>query len=112
MRMDAADGVIETGAIHFGPRLARTSGATAAVFLQARHVFDDLGYRRLAWGCDAENEPSRRAALRLGFAYEGTFRRHRAVEGRHRSQRHEGQPGRQGSQHRPQHLAEIAAGLR
>ncbi|MGJ3264168.1 MAG: GNAT family N-acetyltransferase [Salinarimonas sp.] len=84
MRMDPANGVIETGAILFGPRLARTRGATEAVVLQARHVFEDLGYRRLEWKCDADNAPSRRAALRLGFAFEGIFRQHMVVKGRNR----------------------------
>jgi RimJ/RimL family protein N-acetyltransferase len=50
----------------------------------ARHVFEDLGYRRYEWKCDALNEPSRRAALRLGFKYEGTFRQHMIVKGRNR----------------------------
>lgn len=84
MRMDPGNGVIETGAILFGPRLARTRGATEAVYLQARHVFDDLGYRRLEWKCDADNEPSRRAALRLGFVFEGVFRQHMVVKGENR----------------------------
>lgn len=84
MRMDPANGVIETGAILFGPRLARSRGATEAIYLQARHVFDDLGYRRLEWKCDAENAPSRRAALRFGFVYEGIFRQHMVIKGRNR----------------------------
>lgn len=84
MRMDPRNGVIETGAILFGPRLARTRGATEAIYLQARHVFDDLGYRRLEWKCDAENEPSRRAALRFGFVFEGIFRQHMVMKGRNR----------------------------
>lgn len=84
MRIDPKNGVIETGAILFGARLARTRGATEAIYLQARHVFDDLGYRRLEWKCDAANEPSRRAALRFGFRYEGTFRQHMVIKGRNR----------------------------
>jgi RimJ/RimL family protein N-acetyltransferase len=71
MRMDPANGVIETGAILFGPRLARSRGATEAIYLQARHVFDDLGYRRLEWKCDAENAPSRRAAPALRLRLRG-----------------------------------------
>lgn len=84
MRMDPANGVIETGAILFGPRLARTRGATEAVALQARHVFDDLGYRRFEWKCDARNTPSRRAAARFGFRFEGVFRQHMVVKGENR----------------------------
>lgn len=84
MRIDAGNGVIETGSILFGPRLARTRGATEALYLQARHVFDDLGYRRLEWKCDARNAPSRRAAARFGFAYEGTFAQHMVVKGANR----------------------------
>ena len=84
MRIDPAHGVIETGSILFGPRLARTRGATEAIFLQAAHVFDELGYRRLEWKCNALNEPSRRAALRLGFTYEGSFRQHMVVKGESR----------------------------
>ncbi len=84
MRIDPAHGVIETGSILFGPRLARTRGATEAIHLQAAYVFDELGYRRFEWKCNALNEPSRRAALRLGFAYEGIFRRHMVVKGENR----------------------------
>ncbi|MFN3688533.1 GNAT family N-acetyltransferase [Salinarimonas sp.] len=84
MRIDAGNGVIETGSILYGPRLKRTRGATEAIFLQARHVFEDLGYRRFEWKCDARNAPSRRAAARLGFAYEGTFAQHMVVKGENR----------------------------
>ena len=84
LRVDGANGVIETGHILFGPALARTPGATEALYLQARHVFDDLGYRRFEWKCDNANERSRRAALRLGFAFEGVFRQHMIVKGRNR----------------------------
>jgi len=84
MRIDQAHGVIETGSILFGPRLARTRGATEAVFLQARHAFEDLSYRRFEWKCDARNEPSRRAAERLGFTFEGVFRQHMVVKGSNR----------------------------
>ncbi|HVZ84375.1 MAG TPA: GNAT family protein, partial [Terracidiphilus sp.] len=58
--------------------------ATEAMYLMARHVFENLGYRRYEWKCNAENEPSRRAALRLGFTYEGLFRQHMVVKGRSR----------------------------
>ena len=83
MRIDPAHGGIEIGNVLLGPRLRRTTAATEAMALLARHVFD-LGYRRYEWKCDALNAPSRRAAERLGFAYEGTFRRHRVTKGRSR----------------------------
>ena len=84
MRIDQGHGVIETGSILFGPRLARTRGATEAVYLQARYAFEDLGYRRFEWKCDARNAPSRRAAERLGFTFEGIFRQHMVVKGSNR----------------------------
>jgi RimJ/RimL family protein N-acetyltransferase len=77
-------GSIEIGHIWFVPPLQKTRGATEAIYLMCRHVFDDLGYRRLEWKCDALNEASRRAALRFGFTYEGTFRQHMVVKGRNR----------------------------
>ena len=84
MRIDAANGVIETGHLLFGPRLGRTRGATEAIYLLARHVFDDLGYRRFEWKCNDANEPSKRAALRFGFVFEGVFRQHMVVKGENR----------------------------
>lgn len=84
MRIRAADGAIEVGHIWFAPSLQRTAAATEALTLLIRHVFDDLGYRRLEWKCDAANVPSRNAALRLGFRFEGTFYRHMIVKGRNR----------------------------
>jgi RimJ/RimL family protein N-acetyltransferase len=84
MRIDAANGVAETGHILFGPRLARTRAATEAIYLQARHIFDDLGYRRFEWKCNDLNEPSKRAALRFGFTFEGVFRQHMVVKGKNR----------------------------
>jgi RimJ/RimL family protein N-acetyltransferase len=84
LRIDPANGVVETGHILYGPRLARTRAATEALYLQARHVFDDLGYRRFEWKCDNANEPSKRAALRYGFTFEGVFRQHMIVKGRNR----------------------------
>lgn len=84
MRIEPAQGVIEVGHVLFGPRLQRTPAATEAQFLLARHVFDDLGYRRYEWKCNALNAPSRRAAERLGFRYEGLFRQHMIVKGRNR----------------------------
>jgi RimJ/RimL family protein N-acetyltransferase/ribosomal protein S18 acetylase RimI-like enzyme len=84
MRMDPAHGVIETGHLLFGRRLGRTSGATEAIYLLARHVFDELGYRRFEWKCNDANEPSKRAALRFGFTFEGVFRQHMVVKGENR----------------------------
>jgi RimJ/RimL family protein N-acetyltransferase len=84
LRITAAHGVIEIGYIWFGPAIQRTRQSTEAIFLLARHVFDDLGYRRLEWKCNALNEPSRRAAKRFGFSYEGIFRQHMVVKGRNR----------------------------
>lgn len=84
LRITPEHGVIEIGHILWGPAIARTRVATEALALAARHAFDALGYRRFEWKCDAQNEPSRRAALRFGFAYEGTFRQHMVVKGRNR----------------------------
>jgi RimJ/RimL family protein N-acetyltransferase len=84
MRIAPEHRVIETGSILWGPEMAGTRAATEAIFLFARHVLDDLGYRRFEWKCDALNAPSRHAALRLGFRFEGIFRDHMIVKGRSR----------------------------
>jgi RimJ/RimL family protein N-acetyltransferase len=84
MRIEPRHRTIEVGGILFAPALQRTRGATEAMYLLARHVFEDLGYRRYEWKCDALNEPSRRAALRLGFTFEGIFRQHMIIKGRSR----------------------------
>ena len=84
MRIDPANGVIETGRILFGPRLARTRAATEAIYLQARHAFDDLGYRRFEWKCDNRHDTSKQAALLLGFTFEGLFRQHMVIKGENR----------------------------
>jgi RimJ/RimL family protein N-acetyltransferase len=84
MRIEPAHRCIEVGGILFTPLLQRTRAATEAMYLMARYVFEDLAYRRYEWKCDALNEPSRRAALRLGFKYEGTFRQHMIVKGQNR----------------------------
>jgi len=84
MRIDTANGVVEVGNVLLSPALQHTRAATEAQYLLARHVFDDLGYRRYEWKCNALNEPSRRAALRLGFAFEGIFRQHMIVKGHNR----------------------------
>ena len=77
-------GVIEIGHIWLSPALQRTRQATEAIYLMARYAFDELGNRRLEWKCDAANAPSRRAAERFGFTFEGVFRQHRIVKGRNR----------------------------
>ena len=77
-------GVIEIGNIWFSPELKRTRAATETIFLLARHAFDDLRYRRLEWKCNALNQPSRDAAIRFGFHFEGIFLNHRVVKGRNR----------------------------
>ena len=74
MRIEPAMGVIEVGHINYAPALQRTPAATEAMYLLMRRVFDELGYRRYEWKCDALNEPSKAAARRLGFTYEGLFR--------------------------------------
>lgn len=83
MRIDRGNGVVELGHVNFAPRLQRTTAATDAIFLLAQHAFGG-GYRRLEWKCDSLNAPSRRAALRLGFAYEGKFRDAAVVKARNR----------------------------
>ena len=74
MRIDPNFGVIEIGNINFSPRLQRTRAATEAMFLMMRRAFDELGYRRYEWKCDSLNAPSRAAAARYGFTFEGVFR--------------------------------------
>ena len=76
--------VIEVGNILYTPAMQRTAGATEAQYLFAKYVFDDLGYRRYEWKCNALNAPSRRAAERFGFTFEGIFRQHMIVKGRNR----------------------------
>ena len=84
LRIDPAVGVIEVGHINYAPPLQRTSSATEAMYLMMRRVFDELGYRRYEWKCDALNAPSRTAALRLGFTFEGIFRQATIYKGRNR----------------------------
>ncbi|MFV0367581.1 MAG: GNAT family N-acetyltransferase, partial [Hyphomicrobiaceae bacterium] len=83
MRVVPIHGVIEIGAIMWGPAIARTRVATEALFLFAEYVFG-LGYRRLEWKCDNANSPSKRAAERFGFRFEGVFRQHMVVKGLNR----------------------------
>jgi len=84
MRIEPRHRVIEVGNILYTPLLQRTRLATEAQFLIARHVFEDLGYRRFEWKCNDLNAPSRRAAVRFGFSYEGRFRQHMIIKGRNR----------------------------
>jgi RimJ/RimL family protein N-acetyltransferase len=84
MRIDALHRVIEVGGIIFTRALQRSRGATEAMYLLARYVFDELGYRRYEWKCNALNEASRRAALRLGFSFEGIFRQHMIIKAKNR----------------------------
>jgi RimJ/RimL family protein N-acetyltransferase len=84
MRIAPEFGVIEIGHIWFGAPLQRTTAATEAIFLLLRHAFDELGYRRVEWKCNALNAASRRAAERFGFSFEGVFRQHQIIKGRNR----------------------------
>ncbi|WP_296230891.1 GNAT family N-acetyltransferase [uncultured Pseudomonas sp.] len=84
LRITAQDGSIEIGHVAFGAPMQRTAGATEAIYLLVRHAFDDLGYRRLEWKCDAANARSLRAAERFGFTQEGLFRQHMVRKGRNR----------------------------
>ncbi|MPZ10202.1 MAG: GNAT family N-acetyltransferase [Kiloniellaceae bacterium] len=84
LRIDQAMGVIEVGHIHLSPALQGTAMATEAMALMMARVFDELGYRRYEWKCNALNLASRRAALRLGFSFEGIFRQAMIVKGRNR----------------------------
>ena len=84
MRITPEHGVIEIGSILWGPKVARTQLATEALFLFARYSFDTLGYRRFEWKCNAANAPSRRAADRFGFSFEGIFRKHMVVKSQNR----------------------------
>jgi RimJ/RimL family protein N-acetyltransferase len=84
MRISPATGSIEVGHIHYSPRLKQRRAATEAMYLMMRRAFDELGYRRYEWKCDSLNAPSRHAAERLGFTYEGTFRNHVVYKGRSR----------------------------
>ncbi len=84
LRIEPVVGVIEVGHIAYSPPLQRTTAATEAMYLMMRRVFDELGYRRYEWKCDALNAPSRRAADRLGFSFEGVFRQATMYKGRNR----------------------------
>ncbi len=84
LRIDPQNGVIEIGHIYWGPLIARRRGATEALFLAMKHAFDDLGYRRFEWKCNNDNVPSKRAAERFGFTFEGIFRQHMIIKGLNR----------------------------
>lgn len=84
LRIDPAVGSIEVGHLNFSPRLQRTPAATEALYLLMANAFDTLGYRRYEWKCDSLNAPSRTAALRLGFTFEGLFRQATIYKGRNR----------------------------
>ena len=84
MRIDPANGVIEVGWVAYSRRLQRTPMATEAMYLLMRRVFDELGYRRYEWKCDSLNAPSRAAAERYGFQFEGIFRQAVMYRGRNR----------------------------
>ena len=84
MRIDIPNRVVEVGGILYTPALQRTRAGTEAMFLLARHVFEDLGYRRYEWKCNVLNAKSQAAARRLGFTFEGIFRQHMIVKGRSR----------------------------
>jgi RimJ/RimL family protein N-acetyltransferase len=83
LRIDPNSGSIEVGHINYSPQLQRTTGATEAMFLMMKNAFE-LGYRRYEWKCNALNAPSRRAAERLGFSFEGVFRQAAVLKGRNR----------------------------
>lgn len=84
MRIEPRHGVVEVGHVALSRRLKRTRVATEAQFLLMRYVFEALGYRRYEWKCDSLNAPSRNAALRLGFSFEGVFRQAIVYRGRNR----------------------------
>jgi RimJ/RimL family protein N-acetyltransferase len=84
MRITPEHGAIEIGGIYWGPNIARTRVTTEALFLHARYIFDDLGYRRFEWKCNDLNAPSKAAAARFGFTFEGVFRQHMIVKGQNR----------------------------
>lgn len=84
MRIDPGNGSLEVGSIAFSPALKRTRIGTEAMYLLMRRAFDELGYRRYEWKCDSLNAPSRTAALRYGFTFEGIFRKAIVYKGRSR----------------------------
>ena len=84
MRLRPEYGSAEIGCVIFGDKLQKTRAATETLYLFAKHVFEDLGYRRFEWKCDNGNVASKRAAERFGFKFEGIFRNDMIVKGRNR----------------------------
>ncbi|KQV66241.1 GNAT family protein [Rhizobium sp. Root1220] len=84
MRADPANGSVEIGGVAHGPAMKRSSLSTEAHYLMAKHIFEDLGYRRYEWKCDNLNEASKITAARYGFQFEGIFRQHMISKGRNR----------------------------
>ena len=84
MRITPEHGVIEVGGIYWGPNISRSRVTTEALFLHARYAFDELGYRRFEWKCNDLNAPSKAAAERFGFSFEGVFRQHMIAKGQNR----------------------------
>ena len=84
LRIDPLVGVIEAGYIALSPKLQKSVMATEAMYLMMQRVFDELGYRRYEWKCDSLNAASRKAAGRLGFSYDGTFKQLTIYKGRNR----------------------------
>ncbi|KAI1123586.1 acyl-CoA N-acyltransferase [Nemania abortiva] len=84
MNINTKNRCVEVGSVMFSPKLQRTPAATEAMYLMAKHAFEDLGYRRYEWKCNTLNASSQRAARRLGFTFEGVFRQHMVIKGRNR----------------------------
>ncbi|EQL38780.1 GNAT family acetyltransferase [Blastomyces gilchristii SLH14081] len=84
LRIDVSNRVVEIGFVTFARMLQRTTAATEVFYLMLKYVFDELHFRRCEWKCNDFNEPSKRAAIRLGFVFEGVFRNHMIVKGRNR----------------------------
>jgi len=84
LKINPDHGVIEIGHLHYSKFLQKTVASTEAMYLMMKYVFDDLGYRRYEWKCNNLNEPSRKAALRLGFTFEGMFRQTNVFKGHNR----------------------------
>ncbi|MCQ8185608.1 GNAT family N-acetyltransferase [Parvularcula maris] len=84
LRIRPDDGSAELGSIAYGRAMQRSPMGTEAMLLMMSHLFDDLGWRRCEWRCNAQNERSYRAAERLGFVFEGVFRQDHWIKGRNR----------------------------
>ncbi|KAI0545915.1 acyl-CoA N-acyltransferase [Xylaria curta] len=84
MNINVKNRSVEVGSVMFSPKLQKTPTATEAMYLMAKHALEDLGFRRYEWKCNTLNSASQRAALRLGFTFEGIFRQHMIIKGRNR----------------------------